>query len=576
MKSNKRTLFTRDLQSLVDLRSSLSSEIEELQSKLTQIKRVKNYTDLTRERMVRLSEEIRRKKHNLAQLSFMQSLTNDVWVKNGSPKPGKVVNLGITEDGSPAVEVNWVNSDRTIVTIPTQLKIVRDEELVYHWKGTFPKLTRKLEPTECEDVEMLTQFKESEIESLKRAKAVGQPKKAREVYENRIKYCTQRIGLLTAKPSVQVSLDLEQHDEASVDTHHRRVEQEKILSRLYGSPKSDPILRDISIDRIICDPRCQQREQLDGETLADYTQTWLSGGKLPAVKIMQQGDDYWLYDGFHTLQSAKDARITTIEAEVTEGTLRDAILASVGVNANHGLRRSNQTKRNAVMTLLKDEEWRKWSNVEIAKKCKVSESLVRSIRKKHPELQNNEIIRRDKHGNISKMSIEQIGSSTNGHFVLNEVRKNEDSTNDNIVLNDDNKRTISTNDNIVLNEVRKNEDSTNGHFVLNEVRKNQRNVSMMLKVGQIVQIENSDRIDERLIGYKNSYASITAKYEHSVNLKIWGHEIKNVAINDIKLAPIKVPITVNLYHEKLTEIMDDFESLEDYIDWKLRHEGFIK
>ena len=351
MKSNKKTFEAKDLQSLVNLQSSISSKVEELQHELTQIKRVKKYTEADRERMAYLAQEIKRDKHHLTQLRFMESLNPDIWVKNGTPKPGKVAALGTTSDGAPAVEVDWVKIGRTIVTIPTQLKIVRDEELVYQWKGVVPKLVRSLFPTECEDIQLLNQFKEKEAEFLRRAKALGQPKEGCVIYKDRIKYCIQRIELLTAKGNtrdrraiVQASLNLDNSSD------NKRTEQEKIPYRLYGKPKSDPTLKDIPIDKIICDPQCQQREQLDSEVLADYTQTWLDGGKLPAVKVMQQGNDYWLYDGFHTIESAKRARLKTITAEVEQGTLRDAILASVGVNADHGLRRSNQTKRNAVMT----------------------------------------------------------------------------------------------------------------------------------------------------------------------------------------------------------------------------------
>ena len=35
----------------------------------------------------------------------------------------------------------------------------------------------------------------------------------------------------------------------------------------------------------------------------------------------------------------------------------------------HGLRRSNADKRRAVLTLLNNEEWAKWSAREIAKAC---------------------------------------------------------------------------------------------------------------------------------------------------------------------------------------------------------------
>ena len=49
-------------------------------------------------------------------------------------------------------------------------------------------------------------------------------------------------------------------------------------------------------------------------------------------------------------------------------------------NAEHGLPRTNADKRQAVMLLLKDEEWAGWNNCEIARACVVNESTVRRIR----------------------------------------------------------------------------------------------------------------------------------------------------------------------------------------------------
>lgn len=51
-----------------------------------------------------------------------------------------------------------------------------------------------------------------------------------------------------------------------------------------------------------------------------------------------------------------------------------------GTVYTHGHRRTNGDKRRAVMMLLRDDEWSQWSNVEIAKRCCVGETLVRSMR----------------------------------------------------------------------------------------------------------------------------------------------------------------------------------------------------
>jgi hypothetical protein len=69
-----------------------------------------------------------------------------------------------------------------------------------------------------------------------------------------------------------------------------------------------------------------------------------------------------------------------VEADVRQGTRRDAVLYSAGANATHGLRRTNEDKRRAVTVLLEDEEWRGWSDREIARKAGVSNRFVGNVR----------------------------------------------------------------------------------------------------------------------------------------------------------------------------------------------------
>ena len=57
------------------------------------------------------------------------------------------------------------------------------------------------------------------------------------------------------------------------------------------------------------------------------------------------------------------------------------ILHSVGCNGEHGLRRNKGDKRKAILMLLNDEEWSTWTDVAIAKQCKVDNSYVSKIRK---------------------------------------------------------------------------------------------------------------------------------------------------------------------------------------------------
>jgi ParB-like chromosome segregation protein Spo0J len=139
----------------------------------------------------------------------------------------------------------------------------------------------------------------------------------------------------------------------------------------------------ILISKIRIDGGTQNRVQIDPSTVKEYSDAITEGSLFPPVIIFFDGVDYWLADGFHRYHAHKNLGILEINAEVTNGTKRDAILYSVGVNAKHGLKRTNADKRKSVETLLGDPEWSKWSDNAIAKRCLVSNHLVSEIRKSH-------------------------------------------------------------------------------------------------------------------------------------------------------------------------------------------------
>lgn len=63
--------------------------------------------------------------------------------------------------------------------------------------------------------------------------------------------------------------------------------------------------------------------------------------------------------------------------------MRDAILWSCGANATHGVRRTNEDKRRAVMKLLNDPEWSEsMPDREIARICGVDNAFVGKLRPK--------------------------------------------------------------------------------------------------------------------------------------------------------------------------------------------------
>ncbi len=136
----------------------------------------------------------------------------------------------------------------------------------------------------------------------------------------------------------------------------------------------------MSIDTIICDPRCQPRMAMDLELVQEYADAMTSGSAFPPVTVFHDGGAYYLADGFHRIEAARIIGLDTIAAEVKAGTLRDAILYAAGANGTHGLRRTNADKRRAVSRLLDDAEWSAWSDREIARQCGVTHPFVARVR----------------------------------------------------------------------------------------------------------------------------------------------------------------------------------------------------
>jgi hypothetical protein len=136
------------------------------------------------------------------------------------------------------------------------------------------------------------------------------------------------------------------------------------------------------------------------------------GQEFPAVTVFRIDGKYYLADGFHRYSAAQRAGLPCIKAEIKDGDKRSAILHSVGANSNHGLRRTNEDKRRAVLMLLGDPEWRVWSDRDIARQCAVHHDLVGECRKSLAvSASDSSAVRtyRTKRGTTAKMDTARIG-----------------------------------------------------------------------------------------------------------------------------------------------------------------------
>ena len=136
----------------------------------------------------------------------------------------------------------------------------------------------------------------------------------------------------------------------------------------------------VAIASINMDGGTQPRAAIDFDVVEEYALALASGAAFPPVVVFFDGSTYWLADGFHRTHAHKVAERQSIECDVRQGTRRDAILFSVGANASHGMRRTNEDKRRAVLALLNDSEWAGWSDREIARRCAVGADMVGRLR----------------------------------------------------------------------------------------------------------------------------------------------------------------------------------------------------
>lgn len=140
-----------------------------------------------------------------------------------------------------------------------------------------------------------------------------------------------------------------------------------------------PVIKKIALKDIRID-KTQSRVRINETTVKEYAELLSDKAKLPPLVVFWDGKYYWLGDGFHRLHAAQSLEIESMECNVHQGTFRDALEHSLGANAGHRLRRTNEDKRKAVEIALADAEWGQLSDRAIAELCGVSNNFVGAVR----------------------------------------------------------------------------------------------------------------------------------------------------------------------------------------------------
>lgn len=156
----------------------------------------------------------------------------------------------------------------------------------------------------------------------------------------------------------------------------------------------------------------QSRVAINTGVVADYANAMREGEQLPPLLVFFDGAAHWLADGFHRFHASRKVGLSAVEVELVQGTLQDAKLHAYGANKSHGLRRTNEDKRKAVLGMLAD--FGAWSDNKIAKHVGVSNSTVSLHRLSLCDSQSEKPVERTyttKHGTEATMNTGGIGKN---------------------------------------------------------------------------------------------------------------------------------------------------------------------
>lgn len=153
----------------------------------------------------------------------------------------------------------------------------------------------------------------------------------------------------------------------------------------------------VTIAFIEQDTSTQIRVNHSDEHIQDIADAYARKAPVPPVVLYcekaEQKLKYWIADGWHRIAATTGLNWTKIPAIVHQGNRADAIRRALGANADHGLRRTNADKRNAVSIALK--EFPKLSDRAIAEMCRVHHQMVGNLR---PQVDDSSTCRIGKDG----------------------------------------------------------------------------------------------------------------------------------------------------------------------------------
>jgi len=135
----------------------------------------------------------------------------------------------------------------------------------------------------------------------------------------------------------------------------------------------------LKLSDVRIDGGTQLRCQMYPDWVSTIVENMKNDANYPALSAVYDGENYWLWDGFHRYYALKQLGVKEFEVDFTLGTLDDARELALEANDKHGKPPTREDKIYRVQECRKWEKYKDATFNAIAKACNVSASFVGAI-----------------------------------------------------------------------------------------------------------------------------------------------------------------------------------------------------
>ena len=148
---------------------------------------------------------------------------------------------------------------------------------------------------------------------------------------------------------------------------------------MKNADKEKTVIRPVPTALVTMDDNLRVRAKINNEAVEDYAEAMKNRSAFPPIVVYRDSDGrLCLVHGWHRVEAAKRANVTTINAVLLSGTYSDALRYALSANAENGQRLTSRDKHRCVELAL--SEFSNLSDRRIATMCRVSHTLVAAVR----------------------------------------------------------------------------------------------------------------------------------------------------------------------------------------------------